>query len=233
MTAVSPSTTSLTLSLCLQNNQQSTTRIVHINLHTPEQNLSCRVGISIIPAIMRFSTTILAISAMGAVNAGVLPRSTKTYSLASDSPNGFYLHTIGPNGNPQNAHIGDLNTFLPDLNSTSDASNPHQRRQDGQGDVNCKNQYVLNYNDIVSAEQGLEAMYQYGGTFNDQTTSYKYGSAVAYGCNYGGGQTISGSWLAAQFSRISQQCGTSGSGWVTYPDWKASYGIDSSAVGFC
>ena len=175
----------------------------------------------------------MAISAVSAVTASVLPRATKTYSFASDSPNGFYLHTIGPDGKPQNAHIGDLNAFLPDLNRTSDVSNPHQRRQDAQPTIDCKNQYTLNYNDIVAAEQGLEAMFQYGGTFDDKTVSYKSGGAVAYGCNYGSGQTVSGSWLGAQFSKISQQCGTSGGGYVSYPDWKASYGIDSSAIGFC
>lgn len=170
---------------------------------------------------------------MGAVSASVLPENTQTFSLASDAPNGFYLHTIGPDGKPQNAHIGDLNAVLPDFNRTSDDSNPRQRRKAQQGDIICKNQYELNYNDIVPAEQGLEAMFQYGGSFGGKSVSYKYGSAVAYGCNYGKGQTITGTWLAAQFGRIAQECGASGGGWTTYPDWKASYGLDSSAAGFC
>ena len=71
------------------------------------------------------------------------------------------------------------------------------------------------------------------GSFTDKTTSYKWGSAVAYGCNYGNGQTVTGSWLAAQFASIAQECGSSTAGWIAYPDWKASYGIDNSGVGFC
>lgn len=83
------------------------------------------------------------------------------------------------------------------------------------------------------AQQGLIERFKDGGSFKDKDTLYKKGSAVAYGCNYGKGQTITGSWLAAQFAAIATHCGSLSPGWVTFPDWKASYGIDNSGNKVC
>jgi hypothetical protein len=185
---------------------------------------------------MRLSTSIIAISALVIVQASAIPEATKTFSLASDAPNGFYLHFFDPDGKPQNANIGDINTVFPDLDHHTNSSipNPKKRRDEkNQGVITCRNQYELNYNDVIAAEQGLGAMFQFGGSFSDKTVSYKHGGVVAYGCNYGNSQTITATWLAAQFAQIAQHCGATGGGWVSYPDWKASYGLDSSGVGFC
>lgn len=171
---------------------------------------------------MRFSTSIIAVSAVALVQATAIPKATQTFSLALDAPEGFYVHSIGSNGKPENEHIS----------SSASAPNTKQRRED-QGAVYCKNQYSVNYSDSIAAQQGLEAQFQSGGSFDGPSVSFKSGSAVAYGCNYGNGQTVSGSWLAAQFAQISQTCGSSSGGWIAYPDWKASYGIDNSGVSFC
>ncbi|KAI1142536.1 hypothetical protein F5Y05DRAFT_371431 [Hypoxylon sp. FL0543] len=106
-------------------------------------------------------------------------------------------------------------------------------RKDSQGQVHCKNQYSLNYNDMVYAERSLEDQFDSNGSFSGKSVSATYGSVVAYGCNYGNGQTITSSWLAAQYQLIAQNCGTTSPGWISYPDWKASYGIDSADSGFC
>ncbi|RYP05520.1 hypothetical protein DL765_009820 [Monosporascus sp. GIB2] len=155
---------------------------------------------------------------------------TSTFSYAPGAPDGFYVHAINNAGYPENIFIGDLKDMLPPV---ANDTNTHTRRKEKQGDIYCKNQYTINYDDLVAAEQGLERMYQDGGSFSGKSTSYKYGSAVAYGCNYGNGQTITGSWLAAQYAAIGQKCGSNSPGWVAYPDWKSSYGVDQSGVGFC
>lgn len=177
---------------------------------------------------MRFSTSIIALSAMALIDASAVPKATNTFSLALDAPEGFYLHSIGSNGEPQNVHISDPNTDVP-----SSTFSTKQRRDGGQGAIYCKNQYVLNYSDSIAAQQGLEAQFQNGEPFSGHSISYKYGNAVAYGCNYGSGQVVTGTWLAAQFAKIAQECGSTGPGWIAYPDWKASYGIDNSINSFC
>lgn len=184
---------------------------------------------------MRFSTSIIAISAVVIGQASAIPKATKTFSLASDAPDGFSLHFVGPDGKPQNANIGDLNTVFPDLDhhTPSSAPNPKERRGGKQGDITCQNKYGLNYGDVLIAERALEGMFQNGGSFSDKSVSFKYGSVVAYGCNYGHGQNITGTWLAAQFGQIAAECGATDGGWVSYPEWKASYGLDSSRAGFC
>jgi len=79
------------------------------------------------------------------------------------------------------------------------------------------------------AQQGLIDRFKDGKSFKETSTLYKQGTVVAYGCNYGNGQTISGSWLAAQFAAIAQKCGSLSPGYVAYPDWKATYGVGSTA----
>jgi hypothetical protein len=86
---------------------------------------------------------------------------------------------------------------------------------------------------MIAAQQDLEAMFQYGGKFDGRTVSYKSGTAVAFGCNYGNRQSVTGTFLVAQYSNLAQQCGVQGRGCVSFHNSKASYDVDSSAVGFC
>ncbi|KAN0086669.1 hypothetical protein V8E54_000357 [Elaphomyces granulatus] len=170
----------------------------------------------------------LLVTAVALLSAVVAAEATPKYSLPGDSPDGLYVHETDADGNPKNTHI-------PDFNITERSITPSAKfaRDSSQGTITCKNQYTLNYNDMITAEQGLEQAFQHGGSFSGKSTSYKWSSAVAYGCNYGKGQTFSGNWLAAQFAQIAQSCGTSSPGYISFPQWKAAYGIDSSGVGFC
>ena len=52
-------------------------------------------------------------------------------------------------------------------------------------ETNCKNQFVLNQSDVQKAEEGLFEWFGACRTVTVSTASYKYGSAVAYVCNYG------------------------------------------------
>ncbi|KAK3385812.1 hypothetical protein B0H63DRAFT_187805 [Podospora didyma] len=178
--------------------------------------------------------TLLAVAA--SVTAGAIPREagTGTYSHAPDAPNGFYIHSLNAAGEPENIFVGEVLPIVnATVNHTTAAAALLAARKLYQGQIICKNQYTLNYNDLIAAEQGLENMFANGGSFGGKSVSYKSPSAVAYGCNYGHGQTITGTWLAAQFGNIATACGSSSPGWVAYPDWKAAYGVDGSGVGFC
>ncbi|KAI0138699.1 hypothetical protein F4776DRAFT_663068 [Hypoxylon sp. NC0597] len=159
---------------------------------------------------------------VASATAGLIQRDTSdgTFHLPADSPNGAYELSVGESSEATYKHLGDDSKDL-------------VARKDYQGQIHCKNQYTLNYDDMGYAEQGFENNFGNGNSFYGKTVSYKYGSAVAYGCNYGHGQTVTGTWLAAQFAAIAQSCGAQSAGWVSYPDWKASYGIDNAGVGFC
>jgi hypothetical protein len=179
---------------------------------------------------MKLAFFITAASFASATAAIAMPNTPGSrFSLAPNAPNGFSTHVVNADGSTTTEYIGDVGDLPSALNSTINTV----QLSNSQGDISCRNQYVLNLDDLIAAEQGLEAMYTNGGSFNGKSTSYKSGSAVAYGCNYGKGQTITGTWLSAQYNNIAQQCGSTGPGWVSYPDWKASYGVDSSATGFC
>jgi hypothetical protein len=172
---------------------------------------------------------VAALTFAACATAGAIQEPSGIFCHDSDALDGFYIHTINSTGQPENLYVGNFKDFLPGVDNTTDS----KTRRDTPGAINCHNQYTVNYSDLVASEQGLEQMYQYGGSFYGKSTSYKSGSAVSYGCNYGNGQTISGSWLAAQFGNIAQNCGSTGAGYVSYPSWKASYGVDGSGVSFC
>jgi hypothetical protein len=172
----------------------------------------------------------LLVTAVALLSTVVAAEATPKYSLPSDSPDGLYVHETDADGNPKNTHIPDFN--ITERSITRSAKFARGSSSD-QGIVTCKNQYTLNYDDMITAEQGLDSWFQTGGSFSGKSTSYKWNSAVAYGCNYGKGQTINGNWLAAQWSLIAQSCGTSSPGYISFPQWKAAYGVDSSGVGFC
>jgi hypothetical protein len=173
----------------------------------------------------------LLVTAVALLSTVVADEVKRSYSLPSNSPNGFRTHEIDAYGNPNNTHIPNFNATQPSITPSAKFS---RRGSSGQsGIITCKNQYTLNYNDMIIAQQGLDQAFQNGDSFSGKSTSYKSDSAVAYGCNYGNGQTINGNWLAAQWALIAQNCGTSSPGYISFPQWKAAYGIDSSGVPFC
>ena len=172
----------------------------------------------------------LLVTAVALLSSVVAAQVTPKYSLPSDSLNGLYVHETDADGNTKNTHIPDFNVTERSITLSAKFA---RRGSSGQGAITCKNQYILNYDDMIAAEQGLDQFFQNGNSFSGKTTSYKWSSAVAYGCNYGKGQHITGNWLAAQWALIAQNCGTSSAGYISFPQWKAAYGIDSSGVGFC
>jgi hypothetical protein len=74
--------------------------------------------------------------------------------------------------------------------------------------------------DFAQADQTLANFFRDGNTFMGKDIAYYYGSAVAFGCNYGNGQTVAAEQWNNNVNAINQQCGVAGSGWYSYPSSK-------------
>jgi hypothetical protein len=183
---------------------------------------------------LRTTTTMTGTSSATAAASVAKPGSGNgTIQHSSDDLDGFYVHVTGSDGQLTSIYMGIFHGD-PVLAANETEMIANTRRSGGtQGGITCNNQYGLNFNDVNQAEQGMEAAFQYGGSFYQSPWTYKVGTAVAYGCNYGNGQEVAGPWLSAQFANIATTCGSAGPGYVSYPDWKAQYGIDSTSVSLC
>ncbi|KAI1376967.1 hypothetical protein F4677DRAFT_416937 [Hypoxylon crocopeplum] len=154
-------------------------------------------------------------------------------SLPDDSSaNGLYVHEFLNDGTVNTTYIESLES----ITSRSADSNQFDERGTipiGTPQVNCKNQYNINLQDLQAAEQGLIDAFGSGMTETQKAYTWKYNSAVAYVCNYGKSVTITGSFLQSQFTSVQTQCGLQSGGWVYIKNWAASYGIDQSSASVC
>lgn len=70
-------------------------------------------------------------------------------------------------------------------------------------------------------------------------TSYRHsialqrGNVIAFGCDYGGGQSCNGWEITGFFDSIANDCGVTNAGWYDKSEWKASYGVTRAGNGFC
>lgn len=173
----------------------------------------------------------VAITVACTASAVAIPTPSGTFNHDLDAPDGLYIHVVDSNGNPQNIHLGEVRATAPRAEITGDSL--FIARRDGQGAIHCNNQYELDYDDLVGAEQDFEQKYGTGNWISGTPVSVKHGKAVAFMCDYGSVQKFTASWLAAQFANLAQQCGASAPGWINFPDWKASYGVDKVGASFC
>ena len=86
--------------------------------------------------------------------------------------------------------------------------------------------------DDSQAIQGLADTLDSQPSFS-HSISFTYGSATAYGCDYGNGQTISGGQFTDYLDMVQSECGDDEAGYYDVPSSKASFGITASGVGFC
>ena len=93
--------------------------------------------------------------------------------------------------------------------------------------------------DQVNAAQGFLADMCGGGYFfAARSIARVSGDTVAYGCNYGGGQTCHSGDVWGFFGQINDKCGfahgaSAGAGWYSKNSWKATYGRGSVGAGYC
>lgn len=149
------------------------------------------------------------------------------------SENGLYAHEFLNDGTVNTTFMGSPEFFA--ARSADNANRLDERKliPIGTPEINCKNQYNINLQDLQAAEQGLIDNFGSGKTETQKAYTWKWNSAVAYVCNYGKSVTVTGSFLQSQFTSIQSQCGLQSGGWVYIKNWAASYGIDQSSASVC
>ncbi|KAH9890724.1 hypothetical protein F4778DRAFT_752061 [Xylariomycetidae sp. FL2044] len=137
---------------------------------------------------------------------------------------GLYVEKTNPDGSTEWEYQG---RYSP---SPAESSSNELTTRASEG-ANC-NGFYLDANDIQNAINGLIGTCGDGRKYSSRI-SYQYGNAVAFGCNYGSGQTCYAKDLRSMFTSVEQKCGTSGAGWYSKPSWKASYGYTSVSNSYC
>lgn len=176
--------------------------------------------------------SLLAICAFGLVlNSLALPspdgKRKRLYDpLPAGSADGLYIGTLNDDGTTHWEYFGKAkNLTLPERGSTS--LSEHDKRAN-EGAI-CQGEELLF---APLAEEGLIEICGNGLNF-DQVISYQFNTAIAYGCNYGGGQHCIGSQITDIFDKLEVACGPLTSGWYSMPSWAASYGVTLLGDGFC
>lgn len=163
-----------------------------------------------------FATTVAVSAAPAAVNK--IP--TGGYQLGANAPDGLYTHEVARNGTIITQYHGTLNLTAP-------AS--HGKRG-GLGST-CQD-LTFSAEDASAAilllTQGLNTNNQFNGAIK-----YVHGTAQAYGCDYGHGQTISGTQVTGFLQMVINQCGQAKAGYWNIPEWKALYGITTAGAQIC
>ncbi|GME48628.1 hypothetical protein C8Q74DRAFT_1364003 [Neofusicoccum parvum] len=149
------------------------------------------------------------------------------------SPDGIYIGSVKEDGRTQWEFLGDYNsTSTIDSRSTGDGHALAKRNG-----VSC-NGFGVNADDANTAQGKLADMCGNGYYFSSKSIAQVSGGAVAFGCNYGNGQTCHKNDLWDFFGQINSVCGfthgsSAGAGWYSRNDWKATYGRTSTGSGFC
>ncbi|KZW03773.1 hypothetical protein EXIGLDRAFT_827733 [Exidia glandulosa HHB12029] len=183
---------------------------------------------------MQFSTSFFSIVLL-AIAGGVTPLPAEgTNSLdgiPEGSSDGVYLGSVKEDGTTHWEYQGDASEALA-ARSNSTLGDLVKRNY-----VACTG-YGVNANDVAKAQTNFVSMCGSGYYFASRSIAVVSGLGVAYGCNYGNGQTCHSGDIASFFSQINSQCGLqsggpAGAGWYSANDWKASYGRTSVGTGFC
>ncbi|KAI9868528.1 MAG: hypothetical protein M1813_005972 [Trichoglossum hirsutum] len=154
-----------------------------------------------------------------------------TYSLPKDAPDGIYRHYIDKSGKPAYEKLDTpISTPAPHPRSASDTLIGSAKfRRDT--DVKCNN-FLIGENDLLDAEQGLAAFFGAGNSFSHDH-AYKNGSAIAFACDYGRGQTYTYQQFMADMAAVDSVCGPQGAGWNSHRSSKSSYGRTQSSGSYC
>ena len=163
---------------------------------------------------MKFAATILTLAAAAST-------ALAGFSHDPSAPDGVYTHYVDSAGTPQNVYLGPVHA----------RREPHLDVRDSSG-VQCQSSIQMNADDVSAAQTQLGNIF--GGGFQFfKTISIKSGSAVAYGCDYGNGQTLSNSDFSGYMGSVSTRCGATSAGFFNLPQFKAAYGRTNAGISFC
>ncbi|KAI9858415.1 MAG: hypothetical protein M1813_007519 [Trichoglossum hirsutum] len=154
--------------------------------------------------------------------------SAATHSVPEDGPDGLYIHHIDDDGNSTYQYWGEApapvfarSSEVPELETL--------KKRDG---ATCDS-FQLDGNDADGATDGLAEWFGCGQQFKGKNgASYKWGSVVAYGCDYGNGQSYTSIQFLSDIAAVKAKCG-SNAGYFAHSSWKSSYGLTQTSQGFC
>ncbi len=72
-----------------------------------------------------------------------------------------------------------------------------------------------------------------GGLSYKKSIAIGYRGMVAFGCDYGKGQTCYAKDVTKFFNSVLGECHDNKAGWWSQEDWKVSYGYAPVGSGFC
>ncbi|PMD22615.1 hypothetical protein NA56DRAFT_747867 [Hyaloscypha hepaticicola] len=182
------------------------------------------------------SLTFIILAAAGIVSALPSPAAETKGTLAGpaeDLPHGIYTVDLADDGST-------TWTFIAPINETLKATTVAARDLEGldkRDGVSC-NGFGTPADDVNVAQGNLANQCGGGYFFSGRSIAAYYGTGVAFGCNYGNGQTCHSDQLWSDFGAINSQCGftsgaQAGAGWYSHNSWKATYGRTAAASGFC
>ena len=178
---------------------------------------------------MKFTTPIAALCAVAATVSAApmaaLNQPKGLFKIEPGAPNGWYTHHIALDGSVHTQYHGEVPSSIP---TTSAADTKSKRAPFG---AQCQS-LTFQPADGQAAIQGLANTLDSNNQFY-HAISYSSGTAVAYGCDYAHGQSISGADMTSYLTMLTEACGQGKEGYFSLPDWKASYGITTSGDGFC
>jgi hypothetical protein len=144
-------------------------------------------------------------------------------------PDGLYMHYIDASGTISVKYLGNPGTTLHHRQGSLNLANT-PRSVDS--DVTCGGGYG-SASDFINAEQALANFFGNGNSFYAKSVSFYSGSAAAFGCNYGHGQTCTAQQYLGDMQAVDDSCGASVAGWKSYPSSKSTYGRTLASESFC
>jgi hypothetical protein len=125
-----------------------------------------------------------------------------SHLLPEDATDGFYVHSYDNNGNSVYDYMGGSTPSS--KRSAGPISRIHSMFRRDNPETTCL-PFLISISDLTCAENGLANWFGAGQSFKGKNgASYKCGAAVAYGCDYGGGQTYtSAEFLADMYAIVS------------------------------
>ena len=184
------------------------------------------------------------LAATGLVAGAGIPRTEPALEgIPAGSKNGFYVGNLKEDGTTVWEYVGpDVASLIASSNATAPAASSEDSSAAGHAlvkrdEVDC-NGYGLNADHANVAQGEFADMCGSGYFFNSRSIAKVYDDAVAYGCNYGNGQTCTSNLMWTFYAQINSKCGfthgaQAGAGWYYSPSLKASYGRASAGTGFC
>ncbi|KAK4220960.1 hypothetical protein QBC38DRAFT_378005 [Podospora fimiseda] len=177
--------------------------------------------LAILASLAAFQVTAIALPAEST------PQKRSLGPLPVGSTDGVYIGKLDGNGTTVWELVSPIkkrdNTLALDEQSLD-------KRANG---VNCQNSIVMNSGDRANAASALINMCGNGYSWWGSAIAVQSGTAVAYGCNYGNGQTCYSWDISNFFASLVASCGNNKAAYWGQGSWKAAYGYTNIGYAFC